>query len=153
RAKDKYHSGGLWANSCCSHPRLGESLEEACLRRLPDETGIAVEECLSSSDSNEAAEGLAEKGALLYRAEFDNGLTEHEYDHVFVGWLKDPESGFTRNPEEADEMKFVDMNWLMKDVLLNSYKYSAWFMPALMIATDGTEFESQNKAASDRIIY
>lgn len=150
RAAGKYHSAGLWANSCCSHPRDGESLEEATVRRLPDETGIEVS----------ALEGeLEEKGAFIYKADFDNGLTENEFDHVFAGWL--PQAGpgetdetvFAPDPEEAEEMKFVDVEWVMRDVLLNPAQYSAWFMPALLIATDGTDFESLHKEASDRMIY
>ena len=150
RAEGKYHSAGLWANSCCSHPRVGESLEEATARRLPEETGYSVEDL-------EAADGehLEEKGAFLYKAEFDNGLTEHEFDHVFVGWLK--EDRLDRlplpDPEEASEMKFVDVEEIMQDVLKNPGRYAAWFMPALLIATDGEEYGSLNREASDRIIY
>ncbi len=147
RAAGKYHSAGLWANSCCSHPRDGESLEEAVSRRLPDETGI---------DADALESGLEEKGAFIYRAEFENGLTEYEFDHVFVGRLP---SGYTGedildpNPDEAEEMIFADVDMVMHDVLLNPAKYAAWFMPALLIATDGTDFESLNKEVSDRIIY
>ena len=150
RAEGKYHSAGLWANSCCSHPRVGESLEEATARRLPEETGYSVGDL-------EAADGehLEEKGAFIYKAEFDNGLTEHEFDHVFVGWLK--EDRLDRlplpDPEEASEMKFVDVEEIMQDVLKNPGRYAAWFMPALLIATDGEEYGSLNREASDRIIY
>ena len=146
RAEGKYHSAGLWANSCCSHPRVGESLEEATARRLPEETGYAVEDL---------EDGLEEMGAFLYTAEFDNGLTEHEFDHVFVGWLgkdkldKEP----APNPEEASQMEFVDVEEIMQDVLKNPGKYAAWFMPALLIATDGEEYGSMNKEVTDRIIY
>lgn len=150
RAEGKYHSAGLWANSCCSHPRAGESLEEAAARRLPEETGFTTD------DLEEGPEGrLEEKGAFLYKAEFDNGLTEHEFDHVFVGWLKkdslDKEP--LPDPEEASEMVFTDVQEVMSDVLRNPGKYAAWFMPALLIATDGEEFGSLNKEASDMIIY
>ena len=146
RAEGKYHSAGLWANSCCSHPRVGDSLEEATARRLPEETGYAVEDL---------EDGLEEMGAFLYTAEFDNGLTEHEFDHVFVGWLgkdkldKEP----APNPEEASQMEFVDVEEIMQDVLKNPGKYAAWFMPALLIATDGEEYGSMNKEVTDRIIY
>ena len=150
RAEGKYHSAGLWANSCCSHPRVGESLEEATARRLPEETGYSVGDL-------EAADGghLEEKGAFLYKAEFDNGLTEHEFDHVFVGWLrKDRLDGLPLpDPEEASEMKFVDVEEIMQDVLKNPGRYAAWFMPALLIATDGEEYGSLNREASERIIY
>jgi isopentenyl-diphosphate delta-isomerase len=146
RAEGKYHSAGLWANSCCSHPRFGESLEEATARRLPEETGYTVEDL---------EDGLEEMGAFLYTAEFDNGLTEHEFDHVFVGWLR--KDKFDKepapNPEEASQMEFVDVEEIMKDVLKNPGKYAAWFMPALLIATDGEEYGSLNREASARIIY
>ena len=150
RAEGKYHSGGLWANSCCSHPRAGESLEEATARRLPQETGYTVEDLELAADG-----ALEEKGAFLYRADFDNGLTEHEFDHVFVGWLRkdrlDKEP--LPDPEEASEMKFADVEEIMEDVLRNPGRYAAWFMPALLIATDGEEYGSLNSEASKRIIY
>jgi len=150
RAEGKYHSAGLWANSCCSHPRHGESLEEATARRLPEETGYTVD------DLEDGPEGkLEEKGAFIYKADFDNGLTEHEFDHVFVGWLKgdrlDKEP--LPDPEEASQMEFVDAESIMKDVLKNPGKYAAWFLPALLIASDGEEFGSLNREASERIIY
>lgn len=153
RAAGKYHSAGLWANSCCSHPRAGEDIEEAVYRRLTEETGLAA-------GPGEMIPKLEEVGAFTYRADFDNGLTENEFDHVFVGWV-DPEKGGKEgenlvlhpDPEEAEEMRFLDVEDIMKDVLLNPSAYAAWFMPALLIATDGQNFDSLNKEASDRLIY
>ena len=146
RAEGKYHSAGLWANSCCSHPRDGENLEEAAARRLPEETGFTVEDLESP---------LEEKGAFLYKADFDNGLTEHEFDHVFVGQLKGDrlDKAPSPNPEEASQMLFLDVDEIMIDVLKNPGKYAAWFLPALLIATDGEEYGSLNKEASARMIY
>ena len=146
RAEGKYHSAGLWANSCCSHPRDGEKLEEAAARRLPEETGFTVEDLESP---------LEEKGAFLYKADFDNGLTEHEFDHVFVGQLKGDrlDKAPSPNPEEASQMMFLDVDEIMIDVLKNPGKYAAWFLPALLIATDGEEYGSLNKEASARMIY
>ncbi|MBE6029168.1 MAG: isopentenyl-diphosphate Delta-isomerase [Clostridiales bacterium] len=146
RAEGKYHSAGLWANSCCSHPREGENLEEAAARRLPEETGFTVEDLESP---------LEEKGAFLYKADFDNGLTEHEFDHVFVGQLKGDrlDKAPSPNPEEASQMMFLDVDEIMIDVLKNPGKYAAWFLPALLIATDGEEYGSLNKEASARMIY
>lgn len=158
RAAGKYHSAGLWANSCCSHPRDGESLEEATMRRLLQETGISTAD-LMCGEAAGPENALEEKGAFIYRADFDNGLTEYEFDHVFVGWLpqtgpgSEDEAAFAPDSEEAEEMKFVDVEWVMHDVLLNPSAYAAWFMPALLIATDGTDFESLHKEASDRMIY
>ena len=146
RAEGKYHSAGLWANSCCSHPRDGENLEEAAARRLPEETGFTVEDLENP---------LEEKGAFLYKADFDNGLTEHEFDHVFVGQLKGDrlDKAPSPNPEEASQMLFLDVDEIMIDVLKNPGKYAAWFLPALLIATDGEEYGSLNKEASARMIY
>ena len=153
RAEGKYHSGGLWANSCCSHPRVGEELLEAAARRLPEETGYTVSD-LEGGETGVAG-ALEEKGAFVYTAEFDNGLTEHEFDHVLIGWLrkdlldKEPQP----NPEEASRMEFVDVADVMQDVLKNPGKYAAWFLPALLIATDGEEYGSLNSEASRLIKY
>ena len=153
RAEGKYHSGGLWANSCCSHPRDGEELLEAAARRLPEETGYTVSD-LEGGETGVAG-ALEEKGAFVYTAEFDNGLTEHEFDHVLIGWLrkdlldKEPQP----NPEEASRMEFVDVADVMQDVLKNPGKYAAWFLPALLIATDGEEYGSLNSEASRLIKY
>lgn len=122
RAAGKYHSGGKWANSCCSHPRVGESLAAASARRLPEETGISIERC-----------PLIEAGSFVYRAEFENGLTEYEYDHVLIGVLQGDED-YSRNPEEADEMKFVPLEQLIDDVKNSPEKYAPWFITALPMA-------------------
>ncbi|MDO4869290.1 MAG: isopentenyl-diphosphate Delta-isomerase [Bacillota bacterium] len=130
RAEGKYHSGGKWANSCCSHPRQGESLEEATARRLPEETGISTRDC-----------PLEEAGSFVYRAVFDNGLTEYEYDHVFTGVLSlaGDEAGFVRNPEEADEMLFADLDSICRDVERSPDQYAPWFITALPIAIRNVE--------------
>lgn len=159
RAAGKYHSAGLWANSCCSHPRKGEETEAAAVRRLPEETGIEASDLEGFSES---FSGLKEKGTFIYKAEFDNGLTEYEFDHVFTGWLSEgseiscgspDRDSLQFNREEAEEMKFVDVEQVMRDVLLNPADYAAWFMPALLIASEGTEFGSLNPEASGRLAY
>ena len=161
RAEGKYHSAGLWANSCCSHPRLGEEVLEAAARRLPEETGYTIADLEggeagsdTAADGNAAA-ALEEKGAFLYKADFDNGLTEHEFDHVLVGWLArgKQDKAPAPNPEEASRMEFVDVEQVMQDVLRTPGKYAAWFMPALLIATDGEAYGSLNREASDLIKY
>lgn len=113
RAAHKYHSAGLWANTCCSHPRPEESLEEAARRRLMEEAGI---DC-----------PLQEIGSFVYRAILDNCLSEYEIDHVFAGEYG---GAFTRNAEEADEMRFVDMQWLAQDMTEHPEGYAVWFITA-----------------------
>ena len=76
RAHSKYHSGGLWTNTCCSHPRPGEHVADAANRRLQEEMGF-------TTSLNKAFD-------FTYKAAFDNGLTEHEFDHVFIGIYEGP---------------------------------------------------------------
>jgi len=110
RARGKYHSGGLWTNTCCSHPRVGERMEEAVHRRLKKEMGF---DC-----------PLKEVFSFIYRVDFGNGLTENEYDHVFAGRFGgNPKP----NPEEADGWKWVSMEELKADVKKNPQKYTYWF--------------------------
>src|SRR6056300_1073705 len=92
RALHKYHSGGLWTNTCCSHQREGETNLEACHRRLMEEMGFdcEVEKVLD----------------FIYKAELDSGLTEYEFDHVFIGkYNQDP----VVNPEEVNSFKWIEM--------------------------------------------
>lgn len=110
RAHEKYHSGGLWTNTCCSHPRKGESPEEAAHRRLVEEMGF---DC--------PMEKLFE---FVYRADFDNGLTEHEYDHLFVGYY-DEEPDL--NPEEAADWKWMSLEEITRDLVTNPTHYTEWF--------------------------
>lgn len=109
RAKDKYHSGGLWTNTCCSHPRPGEAIEKEARRKLQHEMGF---EC-----------NLTEVDSFLYRVEFDNGLTEHEFDHVFVGRHDgDP----IPNPDEVSDWEWVEVGRLREDLQKNPDQYSYW---------------------------
>ncbi|VVB81817.1 Isopentenyl-diphosphate Delta-isomerase [uncultured archaeon] len=110
RAKSKYHCGGLWSNACCGHPRPGESLADAAKRRLREEMGF---EC-----------ALQEIKTFIYKVKFDNGLTEHEFLHVFKGLF----DGFPKiNPAEADDWKWIGMQELKNDIEQNPDKYSYWF--------------------------
>lgn len=109
RANIKYHSPNLWTNTCCGHPRPGESNIEACSRRLFEEMGI-------KSDLNFSFK-------FLYKFEFSNGLTEHEIDHVFIGKTDDiPEI----NKKEVQAWKFITIEDLEKDLNLNPDKYTPW---------------------------
>lgn len=114
RAISKYHSGGLWTNTCCSHPRIGESTEPAAHRRLQEEMGFDCE--------------LEEIFSFIYDAKLDHGLFEHEFDHVFMGKF-DGEPKI--NPEEADGRKWINMEALKKDIMENSKNYTVWFKIAL----------------------
>ena len=110
RATSKYHSGGLWTNTCCSHPREGEDISEAANRRLFEEMGIKT--------------SLRKVYDFIYKAELDNGLTENEFDHVFYGvYDKEPKI----NLEEADDYKWMDMDSLNDDINNNAGNYTVWF--------------------------
>lgn len=114
RADDKYHSGGLWSNTCCSHPRPGESLEEAAKRRLDEEMGIEIP--------------LRRVFAFTYRVDLENGLSEHEYDHVFVG-------EFNGEPDidvsEATDWKWINVEELKKDIVEAPERYTYWLKEPL----------------------
>jgi isopentenyl-diphosphate delta-isomerase len=114
RAKSKYHSGGLWTNTCCSHPRKGVKTDEAAHRRLSEEMGFDCD--------------LEEKFNFIYKARLDRGLTEHEFDHVFFGIY---DGKVNPNPDEADGYDWVAIEDLKKDMKLNSNKYTIWFKIAL----------------------
>lgn len=113
RSSEKYHSGGLWTNACCSHPRPGEELAGAIKRRLREELGIALP--------------VKELYSFVYRAQFENGLTEYEYDHVFLG---EYEGDVLLNEEEASEIRWVDMDRLAEDLWEHPEQYTAWFLIA-----------------------
>jgi isopentenyl-diphosphate Delta-isomerase len=114
RALGKYHSPGLWTNTCCSHPSPGEPLEVAARRRLREEMGV------------ETALELA--CAFVYRAELANGLVEHEFDHVFVGeCATDPHP----DPAEVVEWKWVPPAELESDIDAHPELYTAWLPLAL----------------------
>lgn len=110
RAFEKYHSGGLWTNTCCSHPRHGEATIEAAHRRLMEEMGFDCH--------------LTKLFDFTYEAELDKGLTEKEFDHLYLGFY-DNEPHI--NPEEVADWKWVDINELNKDIKENPDHYTAWF--------------------------
>ena len=110
RALDKYHSPGLWTNTCCSHQRNGESNIEAGKRRLQEEMGFVVD--------------LQESISFIYKAPFDNGLTEHEYDHVLIGkYNNEPKI----NPNEAASWKWMPLEEVRADILRHPEIYTEWF--------------------------
>ena len=110
RALDKYHSPGLWTNTCCSHQRNGESNIEAGKRRLFEEMGFVTE--------------LTEATSFIYKAPFDNGLTEHEYDHVMIGYYSEEPK---INLDEVASWKWMTLEAVKEDMLLNPNDYTVWF--------------------------
>ncbi len=114
RAASKYHSPLLWTNSCCSHPREGESILDATKRRVWEELGIRPE------DIQEAHSAFH----FTYRAEFDNNLIEHELDHVVIGRY---EGSCLPNPGEVEAVRWVSMPDLITDVAQSPEHYTAWF--------------------------
>lgn len=114
RARSKYHSGGLWSNTCCSHPRPGEETGPAAARRLKEEMGFACP--------------LEPAGAIVYRAEVGNGLVEYEYDHLLIGrWTGRP----SPDPAEVEEWRWVDMDELRDEVARSPRRFTYWFRVAL----------------------
>lgn len=110
RASHKYHTPLLWTNTCCSHQRVGESNIEAGKRRLQEEMGFVAD--------------LKETISFIYKAPFDNGLTEHEYDHVMVGhYNEDP----IINPEEVEAWKWMSLEAVKADIADQPDVYTAWF--------------------------
>jgi isopentenyl-diphosphate delta-isomerase len=118
RALAKYHFGGLWTNTCCSHPRPGETSEAAATRRLQEEMGFVV--------------ALREAGTFLYRAtDAKTGLTEHEYDHIFVGTF-DGEPNL--NPGEVMAWEWRTIAEIQCDLTAHPERFTPWFPLALRAA-------------------
>lgn len=110
RALTKYHTPGLWTNTCCSHQLLNESNIEAGKRRLHEEMGFSTD--------------LKETISFIYKAPFENGLTEHEFDYILVGnYNKEPNI----NPEEVNDWKWISLEDLESDIQKYPEKYTEWF--------------------------
>ncbi len=110
RAADKYHSPLLWANTCCSHQRVGETNIEAGKRRLEEEMGFVTE--------------LKDVFSFIYKASFDNGLTEHEFDHVLIGYFDGIPS---INSDEVAAWKWMGIEEIKQDIGQNPSIYTEWF--------------------------
>lgn len=110
RANTKYHSGGLWTNTCCSHPRANEKTIDAAHRRLKEEMGFDCD--------------LEKKFQFVYRTPFENGLTEHELDFVYTGRFNGtPEI----NTKEVESYKWISLDQLIGDMHKNPGHYTSWF--------------------------
>jgi isopentenyl-diphosphate Delta-isomerase len=110
RASHKYHSGGLWTNACCSHPRPGEKTSDAASRRLNEEMGFQT--------------AIKKIFDFTYKAEFDNGLTEFEFDHVFAG---EYDGIIKANPEEVSDYCYKNIEEIEQSLQSHPKKYTAWF--------------------------
>jgi isopentenyl-diphosphate Delta-isomerase len=110
RAKNKYHSGGLWSNACCGHPYPDEEIVSAAARRLHEEMGFTT--------------SLVRAFDFTYKISFENGLIENEFDHVFVGHY---DGEIQANPDEVSDYSFKSMIDIRRDLLDTSMKYTAWF--------------------------
>lgn len=118
RAYGKYHSGGLWANSCCSHPRVGEDLLASAGRRVREELGCD-------------ASGLREVAAFVYRAEFPDGLVEYEYDHVLLGRCE----GVPRpDPSEVAAVRWLPAGEVADGLARHPERFAAWAFMVLSLA-------------------
>ena len=114
RNKSKYHSGGLWTNTCCSHPKAGESTKEGAVKRLEEEMGIDARINFAFS--------------FLYKAEFENGLRENEFDHVFIGSF----NGLPKiNQDEVSDWKYTSLQNIKNEIKTSPGTFTEWFKIAL----------------------
>lgn len=109
RSLNKYHSGGLWTNTCCSHPRFEEDINSALKRRLAEEMGMTCETAFAFH--------------FIYKHVFDNQLTEHEFDHVYFG-ISDEQPKV--NPEEVQAWKYISLETLSDELRNSPEKYTPW---------------------------
>ncbi len=110
RAINKYHSGGLWTNACCSHPYVEQDTLAAAEKRLQEEMGFST--------------SLIKSFEFVYKANFENGLTEYEYDHVFIGKYDGP---IAADKDEVEDFCFMSIPALKESIELYPQKYTEWF--------------------------
>lgn len=110
RAAKKYHSANLWTNACCSHPKPGENTLQAASQRLQDEMGFSTT--------------IKKVFDFTYKAPFDNGLTEHEFDHVFVGKFS---GTIQANPDEVGDYCYMSIEEIKSSIQSSPDKYTVWF--------------------------
>jgi isopentenyl-diphosphate delta-isomerase len=110
RAPEKYHSGGLWTNACCSHPRPGEDTREAAGRRLREELGFSTQ--------------LEKLFSFTYRSDYDNGLTEYEFDHVFIGTHNE---GIFPDRAEVSDYRYQSLAEIEAELVSAPATFTSWF--------------------------
>lgn len=110
RAESKYHSGGLWTNACCSHPRPEEDTTQAAKRRLQEEIGLDLTPRFVYK--------------FIYKTDFNNDLIEHELDYVFIG---EHNGAPSINTDEVSDWKYMAINDLKKDIIEHPEQYTVWF--------------------------
>ena len=110
RYSGKYHSPGLWTNTCCTHPNKNESTDDAAIRRLQEEMGFSCE--------------LKEVFSFMYYIKFDNDLIEHEFDHVYFGRYSNE---ISINPLEVEDYKWISLDNIKVDLKTNPDNYTFWF--------------------------
>ncbi|MGH2552533.1 MAG: isopentenyl-diphosphate Delta-isomerase [Chitinophagaceae bacterium] len=130
RALHKYHSPGLWTNACCSHPQPGEETQVAAQRRLMEEMGFEV--------------GIEKIFDFIYNTEFENGLTEYEFDHVFAGEYNGP---IDSNDKEVMDYCFKGMEDIRSSIQIHPEKFTAWFHLAFPRIEEWWNRHYFNKAA------
>jgi isopentenyl-diphosphate Delta-isomerase len=131
RASHKYHSGGLWTNTCCSHPRYGEEISDAVERRLMEEMNMCCDTTFAFN--------------FTYRAEFDNGLTEHEFDHVYFGLSDELPKP---NQEEVQNWKYTTLENLEKEINEHPERYTEWLKVCLpLVNSHFRSYLQLNKAS------
>jgi isopentenyl-diphosphate delta-isomerase len=126
RALTKYHSAGLWSNTCCSHPRENENTQAAALRRLQEEMGIKSPINFLHS--------------FIYHEEMENGLIEHEYDHIFIGRFNEMP---IINESEVSHWKYISIPDLLDEMNMNPENFTIWFricLPTVLEKLSSTHF-------------
>lgn len=125
RALEKYHSPGLWTNTCCSHPMPDQSTHTAAVHRLQEEMGMQCE--------------IEKSFHFIYRAELDNEMIEHELDHVFIGYTN---NNPTPNPSEVMDWKWMAIDDIILEVNDNPHVFTEWFkiaLPQVLMALDSNK--------------
>ncbi|HRG53575.1 MAG TPA: isopentenyl-diphosphate Delta-isomerase [Bacteroidia bacterium] len=128
RALNKYHSGGLWSNACCSHPFPGENIIDAAKRRLMEEMGIKAD--------------LQHIYSFIYNVQLDNELSEHEFDHVLIGICN--EIPFV-NQDEILNWKYVTIPKLLEDIQIKPTTYTSWFRICINNVLDKMRLETNDQ--------